>query len=54
MAEKGRSRKKGKKKNYFNSKSPLLDVGGVAKQGINKYSPYLTHYKAFFLIAPSR
>jgi hypothetical protein len=24
---------------YFYSKSPLLDVGGFAKQGINKYSP---------------
>jgi hypothetical protein len=25
---------------YFYSKSPLLDVGGFAKQGIKKYSPY--------------
>jgi hypothetical protein len=39
---KGRGWKKGKKlKKYnFDSKSPLLDVGGFAKQDINKYSPY--------------
>jgi hypothetical protein len=31
--------KKVKKKLYFYSKSPLLDVGGFAKQGIKKYLP---------------
>jgi hypothetical protein len=25
---------------YFYSKSPLLDIGGFAKQGIKKYSHY--------------
>jgi hypothetical protein len=28
-----------KNKFYFYSKSPLLDVGGFANQGIKKYSP---------------
>jgi hypothetical protein len=39
-----RAEKKVKKKKiiYFYSKSPLLDVGGFAKQGIKKYSPYIT------------
>jgi hypothetical protein len=35
--------KKGKNlkkiKNFFYSKSQILDVGGFAKQGIKKYSP---------------
>jgi hypothetical protein len=34
----GRSGKKGKKF-YFDSKSPLLDVGGFAKQALKKNSP---------------
>jgi hypothetical protein len=29
----------GKKVKKNNSKSPLLNIGGVAKQGIKKYSP---------------
>jgi hypothetical protein len=33
-----------KKINFFYSKSPLLDVGGFAKQVIKKYSPKVMEY----------
>jgi hypothetical protein len=37
--EVGKKVKNKKIKFYFYSKTPLLDVGGFAKQGIKKYSP---------------
>jgi hypothetical protein len=39
MVEVGKKVENKKIKLYFYSKSPLLDVGGFAKQGIKKYSP---------------
>jgi hypothetical protein len=38
-AEVGKKVKTKKRRFYLYSKSPVLDVGGFAKQGINKYSP---------------
>jgi hypothetical protein len=42
--ENGNGKKVKKIKFYFYSKSPLLDVGGFAKQGIKKYSPKVTPF----------